>query len=126
MKKGKNMNDYFLLLKHNIIGTKSNPNLEIWEKSSADDAGCVMTFLIDRMAMADEKVDEGEGQMWNTIQGVDEFRASFNKIHFVGEINRIGKILSTTVSINEVDNMISEALSFVEKEFNSDQFISYL
>ena len=79
------MNDYLLLLKHNIIGSKTNPNLENWEKSSEDDAGCIMTFLVDRMAMADEKVDDGEGQMWNPIQNVEEFRTSFDNIHFIDE-----------------------------------------
>ena len=115
------MNDYPLLLKHNIIGSKTNPTLKPWEKSSESDAGCIMTFLVDRMAMADEKGDDGEGQMWNTIQNVEEFRTSFDNIHFIDEINRIGKILNTTVSVDEVDDMISEALCFVEKEFNSDQ-----
>ena len=45
-------------------------------------SGCGKSTLL-RMISGLEKVDEGEGQMWNTIQGVDEFRASFNKIHFV-------------------------------------------
>ena len=104
-----NTSSYPLLFKHGIISNSDN------------DPGYVITFLMDRMAMADEKADDREGQMWIRIQSNEQFWSSFSGINFVSEIRRIGEILSTSVSIDEIDDMTNEALLFSEKEFNSEQ-----
>ena len=104
-----NTSSYPLLFKHGIISNSDN------------DPGYVITFLMDRMAMADKKADDREGQMWIRVQSNEQFWSSFSGINFVSEIRRIGKILNTSVSVDEIDDLINEALLFSEKEFNSEQ-----
>ena len=72
-----NTSSYPLLFKHGII---SNSN---------DDPGSIITFLIDRMAMADENADNREGQTWHVIQSNDDLKAPFNNFNIINEIMRI-------------------------------------
>ena len=69
-----NTSSYPLLFKHGIISNSDN------------DPGYVITFLMDRMAMADERADDREGQMWIRIQSNEQFWSSFSGINFVSEI----------------------------------------
>ena len=104
-----NTSSYPLLFKHGII---SNSN---------DDPGSIITFLIDRMAMADENADNREGQTWHVIQSNDDLKAPFNNFNIINEIMRIGGIMGSTVSSSEVGVMIIESLLYVKQNFSSEQ-----
>ena len=74
--------------------------------------GSIITFLIDRMAMADENADNREGQTWHAIQSNDDLKTPFNNFNIINEIMRIGGIMGSTVSSSEVGVMIIESLLY--------------
>ena len=87
---------------------------------SNDDPGSIITFLIDRMAMADENADNREGRQ-HAIQSNDDLKTPFNNFNIINEIMRIGEIMGSSVSSGEVSVMIIEALLYVKQNFSSDQ-----
>ena len=66
-----NPSSYPFLYRHGIIS------------GSNDDPGSIITFLTDRMAMADENADNREGQTWHAIQSNDDLKIPFNNFNII-------------------------------------------